>query len=230
MRAQYLKNLSIQPGYQLKGDEAHHLISVVRVELNEPILLLNGNGLKVHTVVETLAKRELTLKTLTHEILKDSSCLNLALGIPKKEALELCLKQAVELGFRKIFLIRSAYSQIKLPESERMMSLLVSALEQSNAPFLPLLLNSTWEDLPFIDFDEVVMMDSQSERTDIGLKAGKNLSRLLVVGPEGGFSPQELEKLHHLENVSIVQLPCPILRSPTAVAAGAGLMMGRLLD
>lgn len=230
MRAQYLENLTIQASYHLKGEDAHHLISVVRVELNEPILLLDGKGLKVYTSVENLSKRELILKTINHHTEPEDGRLNLALGIPKKEALELCLKQAVELGFRRIFLIRSAYSQTKLPETERALSLLISALEQSNAAYLPILTNSSWEELPFEDFDEVVLMDSQSKRTDKGLKSDKSASRVLVVGPEGGFSPGELEKLHQLKNASVVQLPCPILRSPTAVAAGAGLIMGRLLD
>jgi 16S rRNA (uracil1498-N3)-methyltransferase len=230
MRAQYLKSLILQPSYQLKGDEAHHLISVARVELQEPILLLDGKGLKVHTVVDQLSKRELTLKTLSHLVDNEDLRLNLALGIPKKEALELCLKQAVELGFSKIYLIRSTFSQIKLPETERLLSLLISALEQSNASFLPEIITTSWEELPFVDFDEVVMMDSQSKRTVNGLKPGKMLTRLLVIGPEGGFSPLELERLHKVENVSVLQLPCPILRSPTAVAAGAGLIMGRLLD
>ena len=181
-------------------------------------------------MVDSLSKRELSLKTVSHETIEPDPRLCIALGIPKKEALELCLKQAVELGFSKIFLIRAAYSQIKLPEADRLKSLLISALEQSNAPFLPRLINSTWEELPFDHFDEVVLLDSQSKRTDSGLKTGKNLNRLLVVGPEGGFSPLELEKLHHLQNASVVQLPCPILRSHTALAAGAGLIMGRLLD
>ena len=230
MRAHYLENLMIQSNYHLKGEDAHHLISVVRVELNEPILLLDGKGLKIHTLVESLSKRELILKTVSHETVTEDSRLNLALGIPKKEALELCLKQAVELGFRRIFLIRAAYSQMKLPDSDRILSLMVSALEQSNAAYLPILMNSSWEELPFEEFDEVVLMDSQTKRTDKGLKPGKSNSRLLVVGPEGGFSPVELEKLHQLKNASVVQLPCPILRSPTALAAGAGLIMGRLLD
>lgn len=230
MRAHYLANLTIQDNYHLKGEDAHHLISVVRIEINEPILLLDGKGLKVHTIVESISKRELTLKTVSHETVTEDLRLNLALGIPKKEALELCLKQAVELGFRRIFLIRSAYSQTKLPEPERAVSLLVNALEQSNAAYLPILISSSWEELPFAEFDEVVLMDSQSKRTDTGLKPGKSCSRLLVVGPEGGFSPEELERFHQLKNASVVQLPCPILRSPTAVAAGAGLLMGTLLD
>jgi RsmE family RNA methyltransferase len=54
-------------------------------------------------------------------------------------------------------------------------------------------------------------------------------SRLLIIGPEGGFSPQELELLHSKEALRVVNLPTPILRSPTAVAAGAGIMIESLL-
>src|SRR5690606_2455199 len=123
----------------------HHLVKVVRLEAGEELLLLDGHGLKVKTKVSAVTKREMRLEQL--EILQEARRyeFDLALGIPKREALELSLKEATELGFRRIYLIRAEYSQMKLPELERLQRLLISALEQSNSAFLPELIETDWE-------------------------------------------------------------------------------------
>lgn len=229
MRASFDKTLTIQDQYQIKGDNAHHLLNVVRVELNEEILLLNGQGLGVKTKVTSVSKRELGLTKIEHFEYSRKLEMDLALGIPKKEALELSIKQAVELGFRRIYLIRSQYSQTKLPEADRLESLLISALEQSNAAFMPEMISGSWLEVPAGEYAEILMLDSQSKSAgNSSLKSTDK--RLLVVGPEGGFSPEETTFLHQWPKVKVVNLPTPILRTPTAVAAGAGIILGSLLD
>jgi 16S rRNA (uracil1498-N3)-methyltransferase len=229
VRAQFQENLEIQESYNLRGEEAHHLISVARVELGEEILLLNGKGLWIKTKVSSVSKRELTLMKLESELVSSKIMMDLALGIPKKEALELSLKEAVEIGFRRIFLIRSRYSQTKVPEPERLKSLLISALEQSNSPYLPELIALNWDEIEYENYEESLMLDSQSLPVKVGPQKMSS-KRLLVVGPEGGFSPEELAYLHQRPGMRVVRLPTPILRTPTAVAVGAGLILGSLLD
>jgi 16S rRNA (uracil1498-N3)-methyltransferase len=228
LRAFYLKDLIQQDVYSLKGDEAHHLINVVRLQVSEELLLLNGQGLKVFTAVEFVNRKELVLKYVRHEEGVNSSIFDLALGIPKKEALELSLKQAVELGFGRIFLVRADYSQIKIPDLERLQALLVSALEQSNSPFLPQLLTCEWEKVPFGDYAQINWMNSQPTAPH-SLVSSRG-PQLLIVGPEGGFSPNEVHQISKLENLQTIHLPTPILRTPTAISAGAGFLLGRLLN
>lgn len=229
MRAHYQKDLAVQVEYYLKGESAHHLVSVVRVAVGEEILLLNGKGLTVTTVVSAISKKELSLKKLTSSELNRSYSMDLALGIPKKEALELSLKQATELGFRKIYLIRSKYSQIRIPEEGRLDSLLISAVEQSNAAFMPEIILTEWDKIPCAEYGQIVMLDSQSEYQSMK-NVAKIEGRLLIVGPEAGFSEDELALLHNFPNVSVINLPTPILRTPTAVATGAGIILKSLLD
>jgi len=229
MRASYQKDLIVQDDYQLKGETAHHLLNVVRVAVGDDILLLNGAGLAITTKVTSLSKKELVLKKIHHSEIKRSFVMDLALGIPKKEALELSLKQAVELGFRKIFLIRAEYSQIRVPEEERLGNLLVSALEQSNSAYLPEVILTDWDKIPSSDYGQIVMMDSQS-LSQKSSNVTKIEARLLIVGPEAGFANDELALLHKLPGVNVLNLPTPILRTPTAVAAGAGVILKSLLD
>lgn len=227
MRAAYLEDLSSQNQYTLSGDILHHLVNVIRIEKNEELLLLNGKGLSVITVVTDVSKKILTLKKLSEKNSETKFHLDLVLGIPKKDALELSLKEAVELGFNKIYLVRGTYSQNKVPEKERMASLLVSALEQSNSPFLPEVIEADWETVPWNDYGTVLLLDSQSGKAT----SSRSISdrNLLIVGPEGGFSPEELESLRAKKNLESILLPTPILRTPTAVAAGAGVLLQRLM-
>jgi 16S rRNA (uracil1498-N3)-methyltransferase len=229
MRAHYLEDLKIQDEYVLTGDSLHHLVNVVRVEAGEELMLLNGLGLIVKTQIETIAKRGMALKYLSSEILTERPALDLVLGMPKRDALELCFKEAVELGFGKIFLVKSDYSQMKFPEQDRIKSLLVSALEQSNAPFLPVVEKAEWISISYADYAEVLMMDSQVELRPLEKRTASG-KILLVVGPEGGFSSAERENLMSQKNIRVLRLQTPILRTPTALAAGAGIVWQRLLD
>ncbi|MES2528446.1 MAG: RsmE family RNA methyltransferase [Bdellovibrionota bacterium] len=227
MRAVFLPDLSSHHEYLLSGDILHHLVNVIRIEKDEELLLLNGRGLSVKTLVVEASKKILKLTTLSESTTERAFNLDLILGVPKKDALELSLKQAVELGFRKIYLVRSDYSQTKVPETDRIMSLLVSALEQSNSPFLPEVIEADWKSVPWNDYGTVLMLDSQTGN------AGKSklVSKIncLVIGPEGGFSPAELLDLRSRPQVEAILLPTPILRTPTAVATGAGLILQRLM-
>lgn len=228
MRAVFLKDLIPQNEYILAGDILHHLVNVIRIEKDEELLLLNGKGLSVKTLVIEASKKNLKLRTISESNAERTFKLDLVLGVPKKDALELSLKQAVELGFRKIFLVRSDYSQTKVPESDRIMSLLVSALEQSNSSFLPEVIEANWESVPWNDYGTVLMLDSQTG--SIGKTNRISGVNCLIIGPEGGFSPAELTNLRKQPHLEAVLLPTPIMRTPTAVAAGAGLILQRLMS
>jgi 16S rRNA (uracil1498-N3)-methyltransferase len=229
MRAHWIKSLASQENYILRDEAFHHLVHVTRLEEGEELLLLDGAGFFVTTIVEHISKKELHLKMRT-EFRKDRQYqFDLALAMPKREALDLCIKEATELGFRNIYLIRSDYSQTRMPEAERIEKLLVSALEQSNAPFLPEVIKANWQEIPWGTYAEALLMDSQTKIANKNHAHSLTAPRLLIVGPEGGFSPQELTYLHAEERVKVVNLPTPILRTPTALATGAGILIESLL-
>jgi 16S rRNA (uracil1498-N3)-methyltransferase len=226
MRAHYKKDLEISDEYELSGEVLHHLVNVIRIESGEDLLLLNGQGLVVQTKVQKVSKKVLRLIKVVHSYQERLYDFNLALGMPKRDALDLCLKEATELGFKTIYLIRSDRSQMKFPESARLEKLLVSALEQSNAPWLPQIICTDWGQLPWSKVGHSLLLDSQTP-TDSFLIA-PNGSCLLIVGPEGGFSDQELKLFRSQQSLQAVNLPTPILRTPTALAVGTGMMIQSL--
>ncbi len=228
MRAAYLPGLDSRDEYLLSGDLLHHLVNVIRIQKDEELLLLNGSGFSVKTKVEEVTKKILRLSKIEESSVNRAFILDLVLGVPKKDALELGLKQAVELGLRRVFLVRSDYSQIKVPEKDRLTGLLVSALEQSNSAFLPEVIEADWESVPWNDYGTVLMLDSQTGSAGQSNKISS--VNCLVIGPEGGFSSAELQNLRKLPHLEAVLLPTPILRTPTAIATGAGLILQRLMS
>jgi 16S rRNA (uracil1498-N3)-methyltransferase len=229
MRASYDPELVIQENYVISGDRFHHLAHVVRLDARDHLLLLNGKGLCVVTVVKLITKKEIHLDFLSQELAEQTLKYDVLIGIPKKDALDLCLKQATELGFRKILLVRTHYSQNRVPEIERMDNLLVSALEQSNSPYMPEVLSVELNEVEWDQYEHILLLDSQTKERQNNDRVSSRKS-LLVLGPEGGFSESELTYLHALKQVEVQRLSTPILRTPTALATGAGILLGRLLD
>ena len=229
MRAVYQPGLIQGSQYSLKGDALHHLLHVVRIEVGEDVLLLAGDGTGAVARVESATKKEIQLKHLKEVKAERMYEYDLILGIPKKEALESSLKAATELGVRRIILVRSEYSQEKLPDSERVTKLLVSAVEQANAFYFPELRMMTWEEVPWHEYGEILLMNSQSDEAKAATLT-QGPATALVVGPEGGFSPRELAYFQTLGNLRSIQLPTPILRTLTAVPTVVGFLLGRLLN
>jgi 16S rRNA (uracil1498-N3)-methyltransferase len=227
LRALFLQDLLSQDNYVIRDESLHHLVNVIRIEKDEELLLLNGKGFQVKTIVSEVHKRELRLSKTSELTLSRSYEIDLALGMPKREALELCLKEATELGLRRIFLVKSDYSHMRIPDEERLQNLLISALEQSNGAFLPEVIPTSWEEIRWSDYAGLMMLDSQSPKQNTQDSCSGGL--MLVIGPEGGFSAKETSFLHQIPGMEVLHLPTPILRTPTAVATGTGLLLQRLL-
>jgi 16S rRNA (uracil1498-N3)-methyltransferase len=224
MRAIWIKDLNIQNEYILTDAPHHHLVHVVRSKLLDRILLLDGQGLMIEVIIKDISKRHVILEFQNSQLQHQQIKFDLALGMPKKEALEICLKQATEIGFKRVMLVQSEFSQSRFPDSERIHQLLVSALEQSNCPFIPEIVCTHWEKINWESYHRVILLDSQKGSPGAG-GISTSESQLLVVGPEGGFSPKELEYFSHLKNLNRINLPTGILRTPTAVAVGAGMII-----
>lgn len=213
----------------LEGDTFNHL-KVVRLKSNEGFLLLDGRGGQSYANLVSLEKRYAIVKTQKPIYSEQSSTFDLAIGIVKKDAFDLCLKMAVELGVRRIIPIESKYAQRYELNHERANRLMIQALEQSNSRWLPELVGPT-------NITELVKnSQNYSQVIVMGMSTGvhpanlKQLSGELlgVIGPEGGFDSSEEDLLADQKNTSAVHLPTPILRTPTALAALAGVIFTKV--
>ncbi|MBC7713835.1 MAG: 16S rRNA (uracil(1498)-N(3))-methyltransferase [Rhizobacter sp.] len=208
---------------QVTGDSVHHL-TVARVRENEKILLLNGKGQRLLGIIQAFSKKSIDIKITEAEECTPLHELSLAIAMPKKEAFEDILKMAVELGVTEIYPLTSDYSQYEYAPSERVQRILESALVQSNNPFLPKIHSEQiLYDFLSMHTGTIAFFNSKiSEKpTDNEITAKKTI----LIGPEGGFSAEEIAAIVKYPKTQEIHLPTPILRAPTAVSAAIGFLL-----
>lgn len=230
MRALYfpdLKSLSeLSNELIIEGSQFHHLINVTRAKVGDNILLLDGKGRQGHCIIAEVLKRKAIVNLSQISFTPRNFELSLALCIPKRDALDLCLKQAVEIGIRHIYLVESDFTVNNKLKNDRIDRLLESAVEQANNPYLVSYSKvKSLRNIPFKDFDKTFCLTSQEESTFKGSLAEKQ-KLLMLIGPEGGFSNGENVFLDQVLNLDKLKLETHILRTPTAVSVASGYLLG----
>lgn len=215
----------------LEGDKAHHLNNVVRVKKNDQILILSGKGERSLARIENIQKRKLEIEIISQPEKQDGIYnIELACAKVKKDAMDLILKQACELGVKKISVIESEYAQRYELKEARVQRLLESAIEQSNFAYIPSVQEIKLSDINKSAYDIIVYLSSQTEGQAFGDFEIKKTDRVLVlIGPEAGLSEEEEKLIEQMSNSYRLHLPVPIMRAPTAVSCGVGAVLAKFL-
>ena len=231
MRAEYVCDLgdfAVGDRVYLERKTHRHLVHIARVRLGEELLLLDGRGLSAQGVVESVERGQVVISLQAKESRTPWHEIDLAMGLCKKDALDLGLRMAVELGVRKFIPLRTEFSQKHFIRSERVERILISALKQSNAYFFPQV--GEVMELAALDFSvyREVFCFSLGRGGDASPARSLDGGRgMVLIGPEGGLSEREEAVLASCERISFVRLPTNILRSTTALAAAMGYVLPR---
>lgn len=224
MRAIFIEILSKE--VILEEETAHHLINVLRVKKGQKVLGLNGKGVKAEYLLDEVTKKKINLTKINEEIIERPHAIDIAVGKVKKEALSLILKQACELGVENIIIYESEYSQNYRLNLERLNKILVSGIEQSNSAYLPQIVESKIGEIDYSKYERVVYFSSQRDTSAGNIDLVGDI--LLFIGPEGGLSSDEEEKLAQMKNSHRIHLNIPIMRAPTAVSCAMGYLFAKL--
>ncbi len=218
MRAIWLPGHFTERGrFQLTQEKAHHFLKVLRLSHGEPIKVMLGEGKIIIGTIESIDKKFLVVGNMQKEEVTPFHRISVVLGMPKRNALEDCIRSCVEMGVRELFLYKSDFSNSFLPKKNRMEHIIQAAHEQSNNPFeMQIEVINKLEHINLDPYDHKVYMGPYS-----GEPKKDSSSTLLFVGPEGGFSQKEIS---YFESKSILpfHISAPILRTPTALIAGLG--------
>ncbi|GAB4345945.1 MAG: 16S rRNA (uracil(1498)-N(3))-methyltransferase [Gammaproteobacteria bacterium] len=216
----------------LDAGAARYLTKVLRLEPGAPLVLFDGQGGEFEAILSELRKGTVVVAVNRHRTREAESPLQttLAQGISRGERMDYTLRKATELGVTRIQPLFTEYCQVQL-KGERLdkrlrhwEGVVRSACEQSGRNRLPELL----EPLPLCDLvarrpDEThLILDPRSENHLQGIDL--NGSRVtLIVGPEGGLSPAEIDLLTRHGCIGI-RLGPRILRTETAALAALAAM------
>jgi 16S rRNA (uracil1498-N3)-methyltransferase len=226
----------------IEGDFFHHLINVVRIRKDEKIRILSGLGTYADCTFKSHHNGQINLEINELKVFERKFNVDLFLSIPKKEYFEECLAMATQIGINKIYPFISQFSCNNYQFTKRSENILVSNLEQSNNPFKPEIneikkfddLFKTSQTL-FNQYDKVFYFTLEEKFVDKNFfnkdhiekfKSQENSKLAFILGAEGGLSLNEENILLNWNNVSGVSLPCPILKTSTAISCGYGYVMG----
>ncbi len=211
----------------LQGDEHFHLSRVLRKKIGDIAWLSNGKGLVFEARIESIEKDETRLKILQHfpELGEPQNRISLAIGLIKSSHWDILLEKTMELGVYEIFPLITRYTVKTDLKRERSEKILLSALKQCGRSRIPILHNPVefknfLQELPRTS---LYICDNQA---DYPLLQPQQHPRdaLVLVGPEGGFHPEELHLAIH-NGFKAVRLVNRRLRSETA----AILALSRLI-
>lgn len=210
----------------------HQLLRVLRVRGGETVRLVDPNG------IPFLATLEVTKKHVTahcYEALEEKRELPhpllLALARIKREKWEWALQKATELGVNAILPMETERVNEVAPTGNRRVRwerILQEAAEQCERHRIPTLEASLSlaEILAMPDVEKIVLAERSEEKAPTLERVLENVapkgSILLLVGPEGGFSPQEFVAME-AAGVHFANLGPRILRAETAAMLAVGI-------
>ena len=220
------QKLSLNNIIVLNKTDTHYLKNVMRCKKNDQINLFNENDQEFYSKILEIKKYETILEIF--ELSTNTEIINdifLIFSLVKKNKMDFIIQKATELGVRKIFPILTERSSIRDINPSRMVAIAKEASEQSNRISIPEISNlmTMQELLEQWDKKRSILY------ADEILKINKNLTILnrknfvkssLLVGPEGGFSPEENDMLKTYKYVFPISFGETILRSDTAVIVG----------
>lgn len=197
----------------------------MRRGVGDRLHLFNGQDGEWRALIRDMGKRAALLEVETQiRPQVPEPDLWLLLSIIKRDALEWAVEKATELGVSEIHPVVTARSQPARPNPERLAAIAVEAAEQSERLSVPRIhapqpLENLWRDWP--NGRPLVVA---IERDGVAPPPPALLSAALLVGPEGGFDPRELDVLRRLPFLVAASLGPRILRAETAAIVGLALL------
>ena len=221
----------------ITGPEARHISRVMRHEVGSVIGVVDGVGGE-HEVELTAVRADRVVGRVlsaTRDAREPKHRVAVAQAVLKGDHLAQVCGQATELGVSRIIPFQSARTVGRLSAArlERLRAVSLAALKSSTRTMLPTIAAPVeFARLLKLDgeFDQVLV--AHEDETGVGLdKALKRdaQSVLVVVGPEGGFEPAEIEVLKGVGAVPFSLGPRR-LRAETAAVTVAAMTLGLLGD
>jgi 16S rRNA (uracil1498-N3)-methyltransferase len=207
------------------AEQAHHLGAVMRRAVGDRVTLFNGQDGEWAGQIAALRKDRATL--LVRDRLRpqdDEPALTLVFAPLKRDATDLVIEKATELGATRICPVLTERSNTQRLNADRWAVIAREAAEQCERLTLPVIAPPArlWDLLAAWPHDEI--LSCAIERSGAPFPPGRDGPAALLVGPEGGFSAAEVAALRRLPFAHPIGLGSLVLRAETAVIAGLALL------
>jgi 16S rRNA (uracil1498-N3)-methyltransferase len=181
----------------LNNEESIHCIKVLRKNIGDTISLIDGIGFFYKAIILTSSQKKVQFKVQKKWASKlRSYSLHIAIAPTKSnDRFEWFLEKAVEIGVDEITPILCDHSERKFLNMKRMKKILISATKQSMSAKLPLLHpQARFEDFLKQNHSDDGFIAHCSSGLKMSLTSQATTNSLILIGPEGDFSNNEIEQ------------------------------------
>ena len=205
--------------------QAHHLGTVLRRSAGDPVQLFNGRDGEWDARIVAIRRDRVTL-TVEHcrrpQSLEPDIWLLFALL--KRDATDLVVQKATELGANALCPVLTARTNAGRVNEQRLAAIAIEAAEQCERLTIPAIHAPQPLAVLLTGWPAGRRLVVAAERADAPPIRPVPGPTALLVGPEGGFSADELAMLRRHSAVTLVSLGPRILRAETAAIAGLALL------
>ena len=198
----------------LNEEESHHFSKVLRGKEGDIVHVTDGKGNLAKCEIKSISKKSVEgeILELKQNFKKKNYYLHLAIAPTKTmERLEFFLEKATEIGIDEITFLQTFHSERKNLKIERVEKIVQAATKQSLKAYLPKINELTkFNDFIKQDFHQTEKLIAHCESTisrtplkSILTNQPKNI--LILIGPEGDFSAQEISDAnqHQFTGISL---------------------------
>ena len=224
--------------FELPESAGHHVARVLRMQIDDSLILFNGQGGEYNVQISLLHKSKVQVEITSFDDIERESSIQIELfqGLSKGEKMDFTIQKTVELGVNKIVPLITTYSNVKLDlkrlekKLDHWRKVIISACEQCGRNKIPELKEiMKLDDLQSeneADLKLILAPDAEGSLSDLTNKP-KTIS--IVIGPEGGLSQSEIETLTKNGYIGI-RLGSRILRTETAALATIAALQNQFGD
>ena len=230
--------------FLVTGEELHHLIHVLRLEPGDKVVGFDNSGRQLLGVIESLQKDSAHCKIIEEESpeVEARTKVYLVMGLAKGEKMEWVIQKGTELGMAGFIPLRTKRSIVQLEGKKaqervvRWQRIASEAVKQSRRVIEPKIMNvSDWKDL--IDIlpqgtQWLILYEDEKTKSLRDTLAGfvPDYPLAILIGPEGGFSAEEIKWACASLKAASVSLGPRILRTETAALAALTIVLANYGD
>jgi 16S rRNA (uracil1498-N3)-methyltransferase len=217
----------LHPGSDVAGTagQAHYLNAVIRRVVGDEVCLFNGQDGEWRAGISALRRDRVGfhLETQLREQAQEDD-LWLVFALLKRDTTDWVVEKATELGASVIQPVVTERTNAGRVNEARLRAIATEAAEQSERLTVPEVRTPCSLMALLGSWPEDRTLFAAIERVDVAPLHGVFGPCALLVGPEGGFTPQELDALSRYKFVAPASLGPRVLRAETACLAGLTLL------
>ncbi|KJJ85696.1 16S ribosomal RNA methyltransferase RsmE [Candidatus Omnitrophus magneticus] len=217
----------------IDGKEAHHIINVMRLGELDDVIIFDGEGNEyIGSIfsIDTKNHRVIVKILSSHKgPLETPNEIHLLQAIPKKDKMEYIIEKATELGVKKIIPVITDRTIVRpdkmssLSKNTRWNLISETSAKQCGRADIPEIAPIQKYDDALKKWEEysLILCASLTKKNvyikDALKKNTGNIQKiLLMIGPEGDFSPEEISQIEDHPNCVLISLGKLVLKSDTA--------------